>query len=89
MEATPFIVGHSACSLQIRRKKQEQTSSQRDSGIVSKVYFGPSASVSYRDNRISALYRSQEQMKKGEYVYRIGEVDRAFFTPVIFSTVLL
>ena len=49
------------------------------------IEFHPNA-PSYRSTNIQALYRKQEQAKKGKYDDRVREVEYASFTLLVFST---
>ena len=46
--------------------------------------FNPIAK-GYRDKSMTAVYRSNEQLKKRSYNQRIQEVENATFTPLVFS----
>ena len=46
------------------------------------IPFAPS----YRESTLAANYRRHEQQKRREYGLRVREVDRGYFTPLVFTT---
>ena len=57
---------------------------QQDAFFDVRVFY-PFAS-SYRDSLLASVYRQQEQRKRLEYGKRVRDIERASFTPLVFTT---
>lgn len=57
---------------------------QQDAFFDVRVFY-PFAS-SYRDSRLASVYRQHEQRKRLEYGKRVRDIERASFTPLVFTT---
>ena len=57
----------------------------RTDAFVDIRVFYPFAS-SYQGSRLTALYRQQENRKRGEYGQRVRDVEHEYFTPLVFTT---
>ena len=57
---------------------------EKDAFFDIRVFY-PFAS-SYQGSRLTALYRQQENRKRGEYGQRVRDVEHGYFTPLVFTT---
>ena len=49
-------------------------------------FFDVRFGSSYRDSRLASVYRQHKQRKRLEYGKRVRDIERASFTPLVFTT---